>query len=205
MKIPFAPILEELLQWEELRARRDFPRLLSLIEAHACLHQYQRSSYEDEGRMVVVAELEDYRRVYEYAESLFTQATKRLTIAQERVLKKILENPGLWEQFGNRQAEEWVGSHYSTVVGHLKDLEKLGMVESGKEKGLVFWRVVSEAPKGVELPTPEQVHQAMYPQTPRTGPTPSSPIAGTFPVSYPVSNPGTPRTSAIPNEDAMEI
>ena len=59
--VPYASALRQFFPAEMRRTRRDFPRLLSLIRAHACLYQYQRTSYEQEGILVVAAEFEDYR------------------------------------------------------------------------------------------------------------------------------------------------
>jgi hypothetical protein len=53
--VPYAPRLAELLPEERVEARRAFPQLVSLIQASALLHQYQRPS-DGEGRVVAVRE-----------------------------------------------------------------------------------------------------------------------------------------------------
>jgi len=58
--IPFAEILAELTPDEPLRIRRDFQRILAVIEASALLHQYQRETKEYNGIKHIVAGLEDY-------------------------------------------------------------------------------------------------------------------------------------------------
>jgi hypothetical protein len=59
--IPYARRLADLVSNESTRLRRDFERLLSLIGAHAVLHQASREC--DQGR--IVATLEDYAAVRE--------------------------------------------------------------------------------------------------------------------------------------------
>jgi hypothetical protein len=58
--IPYATALSELIPPVGIRLRRDFPALLSLIKAHALLHQKSRKRTR---RGVVIANIEDYRVV----------------------------------------------------------------------------------------------------------------------------------------------
>jgi len=58
--IPFASKLAELTPDEPIRMRRDFQRILAVIEASALLHQYQRETKEYNGVKHIVAGLEDY-------------------------------------------------------------------------------------------------------------------------------------------------
>lgn len=62
VEIPFAAALAENIPPVAVRLRRDFKTLLSLIRAHALLHQRRRQQNQD-GR--IVAELEDYAAVRE--------------------------------------------------------------------------------------------------------------------------------------------
>ena len=62
MAVPYAAKLAELIPPVAVRLRRDFSTLLSLIRAHALLHQATRER-SPEGE--VVATLEDYRAVRE--------------------------------------------------------------------------------------------------------------------------------------------
>ena len=87
--IPYAREIRKFMPAGQHRIRRDFPRLLSLIAANACLHQRQRSCYEEDGHLVVEAELADYVGVYEFVAPLFAEATKGLTPTQEKVVAAI--------------------------------------------------------------------------------------------------------------------
>lgn len=55
--IPFAERLAELMPARPIRLRRDFPAVLSVIRAHALLHQASRNRHSDGG---IVADYDDY-------------------------------------------------------------------------------------------------------------------------------------------------
>jgi hypothetical protein len=66
--VPFARELAALVPVHEVRMRRDFTQLLTLIRAHALLHQQHRER-DDRGR--VVATLVDYGVVYDIVQPVF--------------------------------------------------------------------------------------------------------------------------------------
>ena len=68
MTIPFADELAKRVPVEQVRMRRDFTQLLTLIQVHALLYQRQRARSED-GR--IVADERDYAAVYELAAPIF--------------------------------------------------------------------------------------------------------------------------------------
>lgn len=60
VRIPFAKTLADLTPDEPLRIRRDFQRILAVIEVSALLHQHTRDIKEDKGVRYIEARLEDY-------------------------------------------------------------------------------------------------------------------------------------------------
>ena len=68
VSIPYAAILANLCDARAVRMRRDFSQLLSLIKAHALLHQATRQASEHNQ---VVATIADYEAVYELVSSSF--------------------------------------------------------------------------------------------------------------------------------------
>lgn len=60
VKIPFAKELSDRTPDEPLRMRRDFQRILAVVEAIALLHQHQRNIEEKDGIKYIEASLEDY-------------------------------------------------------------------------------------------------------------------------------------------------
>ena len=59
--LPFARVLAQHTDARQVRARRDFTKLLSLVAASAILHHRQRQT-DEQGR--IVADVADYRHVY---------------------------------------------------------------------------------------------------------------------------------------------
>lgn len=66
--IPYAERLAELVPADLVRMRRDFPQLLTLIRAHALLHQRQRER-DAQGR--IIATLADYAAVHRLVAPLY--------------------------------------------------------------------------------------------------------------------------------------
>ncbi len=60
VRIPYAKVLAELTPDEPIRMRRDFQRILAVIEVIALLHQHQREVKEMEGIKYIEAQIEDY-------------------------------------------------------------------------------------------------------------------------------------------------
>jgi hypothetical protein len=66
--IPYAEQLAERVPHDQVRMRRDFTQLLTLIQAHAVLYQRQRK-LADDGR--IIATIDDYAAVYELVAPIF--------------------------------------------------------------------------------------------------------------------------------------
>ena len=200
--VPYAKQLRQFFPSDIIRVRRDFPRVLGLIGAHACLHQYQRSCYEQDGVLVVQAELEDYVRLYEFAATLFNQATKRLTPTQEQVLGTLIKNRGIGGSFVAHQAAAWVKRAYPTVMDHLKALESLGSLTAHRDKISIIWTVIASTPRAITLPSPADLFNAVYPKTPQPEGLPVSAQVGPFMGSAPVTDPQTPKGLAAEQDVA---
>jgi hypothetical protein len=71
--IPFAEVLAEMIPPVAVRLRRDFPALLTLIKAHAVLHQATRTC-DSRGR--TIAAITDYAAVRELVLDLMAQAVE---------------------------------------------------------------------------------------------------------------------------------
>src|SRR5215471_8481898 len=79
VRIPFAPELGELMPAVAIRLRRDFKTVLTLIRAHALLHQASRLN-DEQGR--VIATLEDYAAVRELVADLVAEGVE-ITVKPE--------------------------------------------------------------------------------------------------------------------------
>jgi hypothetical protein len=141
--VPFADMLAAAMPDRPLRLRRDFPRLLQLIEVCALLHQQQRQ-LDDQGR--VVADLADYAIVRELVAPIFlraiagiTEKTMELVKALKRVLDKKSENGGNREKARASYSDlvEATGKPKHYISRWLRPALEIGIVdnENAGEKG----------------------------------------------------------------------
>ena len=79
--IPFADRIK--LPTNPLRVRRDWPRVLGLVEASALLHQRQRLSTEKNGHLYLIATVDDYAIARELVISLLEPVLSGATPKQE--------------------------------------------------------------------------------------------------------------------------
>ena len=114
--VPYAAELAARIPPVATRLRRDFPCLLTLIEAHALLHQAHRER-DAQGR--IVASLEDYRVVRELVVDLFAEA------AGKTVSETVKETVGCVGDLLRPGQSGQVGLSYSVSVRQVAD--KLGL------------------------------------------------------------------------------
>jgi hypothetical protein len=89
VKIPYASALAEKMGDTAVRLRRDFSVVLSLIQAHALLHQATRKRDED-GR--IIATLADYSRVRELVSGLIAEGVEATVPKTIRETVEAVEN-----------------------------------------------------------------------------------------------------------------
>lgn len=92
--IPYAEKLAKLIKPVNVRLRRDFGAILSLIESHALLQRATRGR-DSEGR--IIASFDDYRVVFDLTEKIVSQAvdaTVRSTIKETvNVVGELIKDP----------------------------------------------------------------------------------------------------------------
>jgi len=99
VEVPFSYYLAERISTTALRIRRDFTHLLTLVQASAVEHQYQRSKTQD-GR--IVATVADYAHVYSLVKDVFqaaqeegiTRADREMIAAVEKLTTPDGGKPG---------------------------------------------------------------------------------------------------------------
>jgi hypothetical protein len=164
VKIPYATTLAEKMKDVAVRLRRDFSVVLSLIQAHAILHQATRER-DAAGRIVAV--VEDYARVRELVSGLISEGveatvpkTVRETVeAIERLLKDSDEqwvtNRGVAEELNIDKAAASRRVRAAVDRGYLKNLED----RQGRPARLV---VGEPMPEDIEiLPTAENLKEGL--------------------------------------------
>ena len=123
--IPYWEHLTFPTKW--LRTRRDNERFLSLIEASAFLHQYQRPRKTARGSngeeiAYIEATLEDYRTAYELAQTVLKASLHELSPVARDLLEKISHLEG---EFTRREVRELTGWAQTRLVETLNELEAM--------------------------------------------------------------------------------
>lgn len=164
--IPYAKWLAEHTPNKPIRVRRDFNKLLSLIEIITLLHQYQRKRRGE----VVEASLEDYFMARELADEVFTASlsginmkVKSLVAEVEKQWTKNLESGNTVEGIKPVKIAAALGISRSTVSRWLEPAVTSGMVDVVSERANGSARLVKpgKAINAVEfLPTIEQLAEA---------------------------------------------
>ncbi|MEW6405864.1 MAG: hypothetical protein AB1649_29075, partial [Chloroflexota bacterium] len=135
-------------QW--CRTRRDFPRFLLLLSTITCLHQYQRRQYQEDGRLVVVAEPADYEMAYHLAPTLLQPAVSDLGAKHtdllegiDRLVEEQAEKMQLDREdviFSRAQIAQYIGWPHYQVRNHLAQLVEMEyLIQIGStSKGITF-------------------------------------------------------------------
>ena len=161
--IPYGETLGELTSPAAVRIRRDFPKLLTLIQTHAILHQRNRER-DDEGR--VIATLDDYAAVYQLVDDVLSDGvqttvsdTERETVEAVRASQAETSEPVTYSQL-----EELLGLDKSSISrrvkvaiehGYLTNLE----THSGKHARIVVNNPLPEDRPVIPVPVElAQVH-----------------------------------------------
>jgi hypothetical protein len=142
--IPFAGTLAGHFPVDRVRSRRDFPKLLGLIETSAFIHQYQRARESDNK---IVASEQDYvlaKELFEncYATGPDTKLTELLTAALELHAKGPFRVSDLIEKTG------WGKSKVYMV---LTRAEELGCIAETEVRG-IYRFIRNSAVPPLELP-----------------------------------------------------
>lgn len=119
--IPYTMELADAFPKEKIRARRDFPRLLSLIKTHTLHYQYQRK-IDQHGRLI--AEVNDFEAILPLAELVLPQSMKELSPNQERAIL-ILRKEFSDSEFSTKEAHNKVSElvAYSTLQSWFKQFQ----------------------------------------------------------------------------------
>jgi len=163
--IPYAGYLAEKYPPDKIRARRDFPKLLTLIASHTLLYQKQRQKNE-EGQLI--ATIEDYEEIYKLSKVVFAQTLCELSPKEEKILKKIEESFGNnW--FSIKDCNNFLIENYNTIKTHIHALAKKGYLFWNGQKGAQSeYAIAKYAEAAFALPTPEEVKNCLNLASPIT-------------------------------------
>ncbi len=135
--VPQAKAVKDSIPMCRLRARRDFPKLLSLIRAHAFLHQRTRERLNGK----VVAADTDVAVARALCAPLFSSITPRMARTAEKLRAKLNDS-----EFTNKDAAKELGSETTATGRLLKTMLPEELVEltvEGKGNQPHLWRMVA--------------------------------------------------------------
>ena len=166
----FIPFLEKLASSmcpNANRVARDFAQVISLIKAHALIHQQNRK-IDDAGR--IVATLSDYAAVYDLVESVLSKGvadtvSKEVRETVTAVAK--LSTPG--HEVSNAELAKALCLDDGTTSRRVKEACKLGYLVNldanpGRASKLILDKALPEKPR--VLPTPERLADALNSKVP---------------------------------------
>ena len=164
VRIPFAAQIAAVVDDRAVRLRRDFPALLSLVQAHALLHQHFRQRDADGS---VIAKIQDYAAVYRLVCELISEGAERSVPASVRetvqaVFECIYRAPGRVELPTGATVHdiaENLGLTRPSASKRLKRALALGYILERQEPGGRKLFVLGDRlPEDVRvLPTPEEL------------------------------------------------
>ena len=147
--IPFAAQLAVHFPAERIRSRRDFPKLLGLIEASAFLHQHRR---EQDALGRIVATPEDYRVGKELFEHSYYAGPER-DVAELVKSAAAIETPipHAYKEFSVADLIQWLGWGQTKVYEVLSRAKDIGCIGDADKRGQYrFIRGTTESP--LDLP-----------------------------------------------------
>jgi hypothetical protein len=141
--IPYAQKLGGLIPEERVEARRAFPHLLSMIQASALLHQFQRQA-DDQGRIIATGE------DYELARKLMLKPlTRLLGESVSEAALRFLDRLKKWNRsnlasFTTVEVRNFEKHSKPAVWGWLRELADAGLVElveEGRGRKPASWKL----------------------------------------------------------------
>jgi len=179
--VPFAKLIR--FPTNRVRARRDFPKLLNLVEASAFIHQRQRERREVAGRMHLVADVRDYALAYDLMNAFLQRVQAGVNSREIRVLELLQRAAS--EHMTARTAGERLGwdgdAGRKRAKRYLESLRAKGYAAAtDSEAGVAteYW-LRDEAPTTEPgISTPEELGLAWREQGGQVPTTWTSPLSG---------------------------
>jgi len=156
--IPFSNRRALNIPSKEVRARRDYEKLMTLIKCSAYLHQYQREIKEIDGKEYIICDIKDYDIARRYAQNILGATFSGLTNDQIDLVGFVRKSS--WkEEFGIVDIQRNKGKSKNFWGGMLSQLENLGYFEADRAIGKSTIYALNEhkafniinLPSGVEL------------------------------------------------------
>ena len=164
--VPYADILADLASPKSVRLRRDFSRMLDLVETHAILHQLTRAR---DSNGAIVATVEDYARVRQLIHDLMAEGASisvsdetRSTVQAVRALLDESDAPGAGVT--NLAVANFLNIDKTSASRRVKRALDAGYLTNEEPNFRKAKKLVIGEPLPVDadqLPTPERVQREM--------------------------------------------
>ncbi len=159
--IPFADRIK--FPTKPLRVRRDWPRVLGLVEASALLHQRQRLSTEKNGHLYLIATVDDYAIARELVISLLEPVLSGATPKCKRLITWAKTGPG---KFSKKDVDFAMNWSRKTSLKYLREANELGCIGMHADriaKADEFWFVTDVDSPLVNLTDPAEFADHVVP------------------------------------------
>lgn len=147
-----------------VRFRRDFPKFLGLIEAHAFLHQLVREHfYNDSGEEYIEATVGDYRVIYELYHPMLSNSLNEMSPAM-REFYQMLNDKFKENKFSREEIVGHTGLTLREVrwrLGKLVNLELVKVVQGNKGKKYIYEIVPEKFVPKDEILHPDVLEQKL--------------------------------------------
>jgi hypothetical protein len=167
--VPYATKLAEMMDKNRVEMRRAFPHLMSMIQASALLHQYQRDVNGDGS---LNAAPDDYQLAHHLLQSpLGRTVGRRLPDPVRRFYDRLADWAREGRQFTTTEAAKHDCGHgcersVRSWLGLLADAGLVDQIEAAKGRKPAIWKLGSETPDAMQsncggLPAVEALFPSM--------------------------------------------
>lgn len=143
----------------DIRARRDYNKFLTLIKCSAYLHQYQREIKKNNNKEYLICDLKDYEIARQYSTSILGAVFSGLTISQIDLINTIRNSP--WkEEFTIQDIQrnlQKTQSHWYYQLRQLEDLGYIMAIEKSIGKSTIYSLNEKKALNIIQLPSAEDL------------------------------------------------
>jgi len=146
----------------DVRARRDYMKFITLIKCSAYLHQKQREIIEIEGKEFIKCDIIDYDIAKQYSHNILGATFSGLTVQQIDIIT-LLKKSSWKDSFSVYDLQRLIGKSHTHWHGQLAHLENLGYLNSEKSLGKTTLYTLNEekALDLIELPDGEALLKHM--------------------------------------------
>lgn len=135
VSVPFAKSLKKVMPKGKIRVRRDFKKLINLIQVSAFLHQYQRPTIEVKGKERLVATIHDLMITSYIMEKCMGETILNVANYELKFYNKIKDVVDEDEDVTIADLADVTDKSPNTIYPYMRDLDSAGLVKMKKKPG----------------------------------------------------------------------